>query len=172
MYFEGDFHWYLFANGLNEDFKVFAIPKAKAAIAFTIAPNLTGVFGSEGGFKIGDRGTKSLDFFLGGYGFRDLNNLVPFFGYESLSLRGDTYLKSDFTLDYEIFKKNHITLSGNIANVGDQLFERGEWIDGVDYTGFALGYGLETIFGPVELKYAYSPERKTDEWFVNIGFRF
>ncbi len=172
LFFEGDFHWYLFAEGLNEEFKVFAIPKARAAYAFSPTSNFTVVIGTEGGFKIGDRGTSSLDFFVGGYGFNRLNNIIPFYGYEALSLRGDTYLKSDITLDYEIFRKNHITLAANIANIGDQLFERGEWIDGVDYSGFAIGYGLETIIGPVELKYAYSPERKTDEWFVNIGFSF
>jgi NTE family protein len=56
--------------------------------------------------------------------------------------------------------------------VGDQLFERGEWIDSIDYSGFAVGYGLETFLGPIELKYAFSPERNTDEWHVNVGFRF
>lgn len=172
FYFKGDFHWYLLAAGMNEDFKVFAIPKAEAAYAFSLGSNFSAVFESEGGFKIGDRGTSSLDFFLGGYGYKELNNIVPFYGYEALSLRGDTYLKSSLTLDYEIFRKNHLTLSGNIANVGNQLFERGEWIDGIDYSGIAIGYGLETIFGPIELKYAYSPERKTDEWFVSLGFRF
>ena len=83
-----------------------------------------------------------------------------------------TYLKADLTLDWEVFKKNHVSISGNIANVGDRLFERGEWRDGIDYSGVAVGYGLETFFGPVELKYSFSPERNTDEWHVNVGFRF
>ncbi|MEM7185980.1 MAG: patatin-like phospholipase family protein [Bacteroidota bacterium] len=172
LYFEGDFHWYLFSEGRNENFDPYSIAKAQAHYAFSLSPKFTVVVGTEGGFKLGDRGTQSLDFFVGGYGYRPLNNIVPFFGYESLSLRGDTYLKSTLTLDYEIFKKQHINVSANIANVGDQLFERGEWIDGIDYSGYALGYGLETFFGPIEIKYAYSPERKTDEWHVNVGFRF
>lgn len=172
LYFEGDFHWYLLSKGRNENFDPFSIAKAEIQYAFSLSPKLTIVAGTEGGFKLGDRGTQSLDFILGGYGFRPLNNIKPFFGYESLSLRGDTYLKSVFTVDYEIFKKQHINIAANIANVGDQLFERGDWIDGINYSGYALGYGLETFFGPIEVKYSYSPERKTDEWHVNVGFRF
>jgi hypothetical protein len=75
-------------------------------------------------------------------------------------------------LDYEVFRKNHINLSANIANVGDGLFTSEKWIDGVDYSSFALGYGVETFLGPVEVKYSYSPERDVGEWYVSVGFRF
>lgn len=172
FYFEGDFHWYLFDDGRGDTFDPFSIAKANFSYAYSFTPTLSLVASASGGFRIGDRGTDALDFFVGGYGYKPLNNIVPFYGYEALSLRGDTYLSSQVTLDCEIFKNNHINISGNIANVGDQLFERGEWIDGVDYSGFAVGYGLETFFGPIELKYSYSPERETDEWHVNVGFRF
>ncbi|GAB5398545.1 MAG: patatin-like phospholipase family protein [Aureisphaera sp.] len=172
LYFEGDFHWYLFANGGNTEFEPFGIGKAQLAYAHSFTPKLSMVFTNEGGLKIGSRTTQSLDFFMGGYGFKPLNNIVPFYGYEGLSLRGDTYLKTTFLLDYEIFKKHHISVAGNIANIGDDLFERGEWIDGIDYSGYAIGYGLETILGPVEVKYSFSPERDTNEWYVNVGFRF
>jgi len=172
LYFEGDFHWYLLSKGRNDNFDPFTIAKAQVHYAFALAPKFTLIVGTEGGFKWGDKSTKSLDFFLGGYGFRPLNNIVPFYGYEALALRGDTYLKSTITLDYELFKKQHLSISGNIANVGDQLFDDGKWIDGIDYTGYAVGYGIDTFFGPMELKYSYSPERKTDEWHVNVGFRF
>nr|MCH9661273.1 patatin [Bacteroidota bacterium] len=172
VFFEGDFHWYLFGEGGNEDFDTFGIAKAQMGYAYSFTPKFSALIFSEGGLKVGDRNTKTLDFFLGGYGYKPLNNIIPFYGYESLSLRGDTYLKTSFTLDYELFKKHHISLAANIANIGDMLFETGEWIDGIDYSGFALGYGLETILGPVELKYSHSPERNTNEWYVNVGFRF
>jgi len=172
FYFEGDFHGYLFAKGRNENFEPFSIVKAKMAYAYSFLPKFTAVILAEGGFKFGDRGTNSFDFFVGGYGYKSLNNLIPFYGYEALSLRGDTYLRSELEIDFEFVKKNHITISGNIGNVGDQLFENGGWIDGIDYSGYAIGCGLETFFGPVELKYSFSPERETDEWYVNVGFRF
>lgn len=172
IYFSGDFHLYLFANGRNKDFDQFSIVKAKAGYATSFSEKLSMYVTTEGGFKIEGKNTSSLDFFAGGYGFKELNNLIPLLGYEALSLRGNTYLKSSLTFDYEFLKKNHLTLAGNIANIGDDLFETAEWIDRINYSGITLGYGLETFLGPMELKYAYSPERSVGEWYVSAGFRF
>jgi NTE family protein len=172
VFFEGDFHLYLLANGLDENFSQFSIVKARAAYATSFTSKLSAVFSGEGGFKIGGDATRSLDFFVGGYGFKEINNIIPMYGYEALDLRGDTYLKSTLTLDYEIYKKHHINISGNIANVGDDLFTTGQWIDSIDYNGIALGYGMETFFGPLELKYSYSPEMKESQWYVSAGYRF
>lgn len=171
-YFSGDFHWYLFAHGRNKDFQPFSLAKAKFGYAHTFFPSFSAQITTEGGFKLGGPETTTLDFALGGYGFKEMNNIVPFMGYEAISLRGNTYLKSTITLDYEIIRKNHINISANIANVGNDLFENGEWIDGVDYSGYSLGYGLETILGPMELKYSYSPELDRSEWYVALGYRF
>lgn len=170
--FEGDFHLYLLARGANKDFEQFSIAKAKAGYAHTFFKKLALVFTSEGGFKIGPDATQSLDFFVGGYGFKSINNIKPLYGYEALDLRGNTYLKSVLTLDYEIFKNNHINISGNIANVGDDLFENGEWIDRINYSGVAFGYGIETFLGPIEAKYSFSPEHDDGHWYFSVGFRF
>ncbi|UAB81812.1 patatin-like phospholipase family protein [Marixanthomonas sp. SCSIO 43207] len=172
FFFNGDFHLYLLAEGDNKDFDQFSIAKAQLAYAQSFTSKLSAVISTEGGFKIGGNETRSLDFFLGGYGYNGINNIRPFYGYESLSLRGDTYLKSSLTIDYEIFKKNHINIAANIANVGDDLFTDGKWIDGIDYSGFALGYGMETFLGPLEVKWAFSPERDESEWHIAAGFRF
>jgi NTE family protein len=171
-YFSGDFHWYLLANGRNKNFEPFSLAKAKLGYAYTFFNTISANLTTEGGFKWGGAETTSLDFALGGYGFKEMNNIIPFLGYEAISLRGNTYLKSSITLDYEIFRKNHINISANIANVGNDLFETGQWIDGVDYSGFSAGYGLETVLGPMEIKYSYSPEREQSEWYVALGYRF
>jgi len=172
LYFESDFHLYTFAEGKNENFDQFSILKANAGYAISFLQKFSALLTTEGGFKIGNDGTKSFDFFLGGYGFAPLNNIVPFLGYESLRLRGDSYLKSSFTLDYEVFRKNHINVFANIASIGDNLFESGDWVERIDYSAFGVGYGLETIVGPIQVKYAYSPEREEGEWHVAAGFRF
>jgi len=172
VYFAGDFHWYLFAHGRNENFEPFSLAKAKMGFAHTFFNKFSANLTAEGGFKWGGPETTSLDFALGGYGFKEMNNIIPFLGYDAISLRGNTYLKSTLTFDYEIFRKNHINISANIANIGNDLFETGEWIDGVDYSGFSAGYGLETILGPMEIKYAYSPELDESEWYVALGYRF
>lgn len=172
VYFSGDFHWYLLANGRNKDFEPFSLAKAKLGYAHTIFNKFSANITAEGGFKWGGPQTTSLDFALGGYGFKEMNNIIPFIGYEAISLRGNTYLKSTLTFDYEIYRKNHINISANIANIGNDLFETGEWIDGVDYSGFSVGYGLETVLGPMEIKYSYSPELDKSEWYVALGYRF
>ena len=172
VFFNGDFHVYAFASGKNKDFKSFSIAKAKMGYARTLFKNVSGVLTSEGGFKIGNDGTHSFDFLLGGYGYKELNNIMPLYGYEALSLRGNTYLKTDITFDFEFLKKNHLNLSANIAKVGDDLFESGQWIESIDYIGYAVGYGLETFLGPLEVKYSFSPEREAGEWHISAGFRF
>jgi NTE family protein len=169
---QGDAQLYLFADGRNNNFEPFTILKGRAGYAKTFFGKITALLTAEGGFKLGSNTTKSLDFFLGGYGFKEVNNILPFYGYEALSLRGNTYLKSSLTLDYEIIRNNHINMFVNIANVGDDLFENDAWIDGIDRSGVGLGYGLDTFLGPLELKYAYSPEREVGEWYVRVGFRF
>ncbi|WP_111878193.1 patatin-like phospholipase family protein [Aequorivita sp. CIP111184] len=172
IYFSGDFHWYLLAHGRNKDFEPFSLAKAKMGYAHTFFRNFSAHMTAEGGFKWGGPETTTLDFALGGYGFKEMNNIIPFMGYETISLRGNTYLKSTLTFDYEIFRKNHINISANIANIGNDLFETGQWIDGVDYSGISAGYGLETVLGPMEIKYSYSPELDKSEWYVALGYRF
>ena len=172
MFFDGDFHWYLFAEGLNNDFEPFSIAKAKAGYAHRFNSKISGNISTEGGLKIGSTTTSSLDFLLGGYGYVPTTNLIPMFGYEALELRGDTYLKTTVNLDYEFARKNHLVLSGNIANVGDDLFGNGDWIKKIQYSGVSLGYGLETFLGPMELKYSYSPDSGESIWYVSAGFRF
>ncbi|GEQ84720.1 patatin [Patiriisocius marinistellae] len=172
FFLDGDIHYYAFAEGRNNSFEQFAIPKAKFGYATKILDKFSMYFTTEGGFKIGDDSTSSLDFLVGGYGFKNLNNIIPFYGYEALNIRGDSYLKSMLSIDYEIFKNSHLQIFGNIANVGNDLLTDAQWIDGIDYSGFGIGYGLETFMGPVEVKYARSPERKAGEWHVSAGFRF
>lgn len=172
LFFDGDFHWYLFANGLNKAFEPYSIAKAKLGYAQSFSSRFSGNITTEGGIKIGSNTTTTLDFLLGGYGYAPVNNITPFLGYETLALRGDTYLKTTLNLDFEFARKNHLILSGNIANVGENLFGNGNWINEIQYSGFALGYGLETFLGPMEAKYTYSPEMGEDIWYFSAGFRF
>ncbi|WP_435578497.1 patatin-like phospholipase family protein [Gilvibacter sp.] len=171
FFFEGQINVYLTASGRNDRFKEFSIAKARLGGAKRFG-DFTVFVGTEGGFKIGDDSTRTFDFFLGGYGFRQTGNLMPFIGLEPLSFRGDTYLKADLRLDYEIFAKNHLFGVVNIANIGNNLFTNNQWIDGIDYSGYGLGYGFETFAGPLQLIYSYSPEVAESNWYVSLGFWF
>ncbi|CAM4075568.1 patatin-like phospholipase family protein [Gillisia limnaea] len=172
VYFDGDFHLYLFSSDYNNNFSEFSIAKGKAGYVFSMLPKLTGKIFSETGFRIGSSGSNTLDFFLGGYGNDFINNFIPFYGYDFISISGDSYIKGLVELDYEIFNKNHISASANFANVENNLYTTGNWFSTPDYTGYALGYGLETLLGPVEVKYSFSPEIKGSQWFFSLGFWF
>jgi NTE family protein len=65
-----------------------------------------------------------------------------------------------------------LSFSGNFSNTADGLFDSNNWIDSPEFTGYALGYGLETFVGPVEIKYTWSPETGNSIWFFNLGFWF
>ncbi len=172
FYFDGDFHWYLAASKFNSNFLPFSLAKAKLGYAFPVGNKVSVNVTTEGGFKLGDNSTKFLDFALGGYGHNFINNFSSFYGYDYVSLTGNSFVKSTFSVDYEIFNKNHILFAANYANIEDNLFDTGQWIKKIDYRGYALGYGLETFIGPLEVKYTYSPESKQSLWFFNLGFWF
>ena len=170
--FTGDFHAYLIESKASYDFTPFYIARGYLGYAFSPIKNVSLRIQSETGFRVGETEMNALDFYLGGYGNHLVNNLVPFYGYDFLSISGDSYIKSLLEVDFEPINKNHLILSYNLANVEDNLYSTGNFFSTPDYTGFALGYGLETFLGPIELKYSYSPERSESEWFFNLGFWF
>lgn len=170
--FMGDFHTYLFDSKSSFNFSPFSITKGYLGYAFSPLKNISMRLQSETGFRIGQTEMNALDFYLGGYGNHLVNNLTPFYGYDFVSISGDSYIKSLVEIDFEPIAKNHFIASYNFANVENDLYTTGNWISTPDYTGFALGYGIETFLGPIELKYSYSPELSESEWFFNLGFWF
>jgi len=172
VYFNGNLHTYLLASGFNTDFEDFSIAKANVGYAFSLTDKLAFNLKASGGFKLGDKSTKSLDFALGGYGNNLVNNFIPFLGYDFLALTGNSYVKASFSTDYEIFKNHHVTAEANWANIDDDIFESGEWFTLPDYRGYALGYAIDTFIGPIQGKFSYSPEAKQSVWFFNVGFWF
>jgi len=171
-YFCGDFQTYLYSSDRYNDFERFSIAKGEIGFARKLFPKATMKFQADAGFAIGGKTSQAFNFILGGYGYNTINNFKHFYGYDFVSIAGDSYIKSALTLDYEIFKKNHVNFAANIANVQNNLFETTEWFSKVRYTGYALGYGIDSIVGPIEFKYSWSPELpKGFAWF-SIGFWF
>ncbi len=171
-YFSGDFQSYLESTDYTHRFERFSIAKGDAGIAHTIYKKLTLKLQAEAGFSIGQESVPFFDFILGGYGFVPINNIRQFYGYDFLSFSGDSYIKTTATADYEIFKKNHVNFAVNAASIGDNLFESSEWLSEKRKLGYAVGYGLESIAGPIEVKYSWSPEVGHGYTWFSIGFWF
>ncbi|PUU69952.1 patatin [Flavobacterium sp. WLB] len=172
LYFSTDLQTYLASSDYTNKFKPFSIAKAEVSFVKTVFRKATIKIGADAGFNIGSDSVPFFDFILGGFGYNKINNFNYFYGYDFLSIAGNSFIKSDITLDYEILKKNHINISANFANIGDDIFTTVDWISMPKYSGYALGYGLETIIGPIEVKQSWSPETsKSFTWF-SIGFAF
>ncbi|WP_422349373.1 patatin-like phospholipase family protein [Flagellimonas sp.] len=172
LFFDSDFHLYLFSSDFNDNFREFSVGKARMGTAFTLFPNLTLNLETEGGVKLGTSGVTSFDFVLGGYGNDFVNNFTSFMGYDFLSLPGNSFVKAYGRLDYEVAPKNHILFTANFANVADDLFRTGDWFSEPTYSGFGLGYGLESFLGPVQIFYSWSPEVSESNFFFSVGYWF
>lgn len=171
--FSGDLKTFLYSSDYTNVFERFSIARADAAIVFEPIKKTTIKLQTEGGFAIGERTISFFDFVLGGYGFVSVNNIKPFMGYDFLSLAGDSYVKGTITADYEIYKKHHINFTANFANVGNRIFEHTEdWLSKPQFTGYGVGYGMESIIGPLEIKHSWSPETKDHHTWFSVGFWF
>lgn len=170
--FTSDFQTYLFSSNYHNDFKPFSVIKAEFSKAFSLTNSLTFKFQGDAGLPIGNDGIPFFNFVLGGYGYNGINNFKPFFGYDFLSVAANSFIKASGTIDCVFLKKNHLNFSANFANLEQNLFQSKDWISLPKYSGYALGYGLETIIGPIEVKYSWSPElTKGFTWF-SVGFWF
>lgn len=172
LYFNGNLNYYVYNPDLKGDFQDFAIAKAQMGVALPITHNLSINLDSEGGFKLGTSRIATFDFIMGGFGNHRVHNLIPFMGYDFLSLTGNSFVKAKANLDFEFARKNHLLLQANMANIDDDLFRTGEWFTAPDYTGFGIGYGLESFLGPVQVYYSWTPQRNDSHLFFSVGFWF
>ncbi|QBZ97015.1 patatin-like phospholipase family protein [Flavobacterium sangjuense] len=170
--FCGDIQSYFYSSDYTNEFNRYSIAKGEIGIVKSFYNKVTLKVQSDAGFLIGKDSVHFFDFVLGGYGFNTINNFKHFYGYDFLSISADSYIKSCFTLDYEIYKKNHINFAANYANVEDKLFENGNWLSKPTYTGYAIGYALESVVGPIEIKYSWSPELTKGFTYFSVGFWF
>jgi NTE family protein len=171
-YFMADGQTYLFSSNFTNQFNRFSILKADAGWAKKIGKKATIKIQSEAGLSIGNESVPFLNFVLGGYGYNTINNFKHFYGYDFIAIQSDSFIKTAATFDYEIFKRNHLNFSANFANSDNRLFESTAWITKPKYTGYAIGYGLETAIGPIEIKHSWSPELSKGFTWFNIGFWF
>jgi NTE family protein len=171
-FFSGEAKSFLYSSDFSNLFTRFSIFKAEWAYAKTFNDQLTLKLQSEGGFTLGDQTVPFFNFILGGYGFNMINNFRHFYGYKFLTLTGDSYVKGAVTLDWEFFRKNHFNFTANYANIGQNIFERNQWLTRPTFSGYAFGYGLETLAGPIEIKHSWSPETSQHYTWISVGYWF
>ncbi len=172
VYFDGNFKWILNSTVLGDKLGRYSIVQGELGYAKTFFNRFTFLLNNEVGFSIG-KSDGVLDFLLGGYGYNTINNFKHFYGYDFLSIKGNSYIKGSLGIDVEVFRKHHLNFHANYANAGNNIYDRLDtWLANPTYSGYSFGYGFETIIGPIELKYSWSPEVQTNFWWVNVGFWF
>ncbi|MHA3787508.1 patatin-like phospholipase family protein [Flavobacterium hauense] len=171
-YFSGEGKSYLVSSDYTGGFNRYSIIKGELSTAQKLYRGLTVVLQSEMGFALGDESVPTFNFLLGGYGYAMTNNFRHFYGYDFLSISGNSYIKGAVTLDWEFYKRYHLNTTANFANVGQNLLDEGDMFSLPKYSGYAVGVGMETIIGPIEIKHSWSPETTDHYTWVSVGFWF
>lgn len=166
-----NFKWYMASSDHNQDFKPFAQAKGTFGFATSFGNRLTFQNTHEAGFTLNNPTSNVFDFYLGGYNQNFINTFVSFYGYDFADLSNNSFIKSEFNLRYRFYDKNYITVIANYARLEDNVFENID-VFGDIYSGYALGYSYDSIIGPIELKYGWSPDTKQNYWLFNLGFWF
>lgn len=180
VYADVNFTWYMWSNrndkisklaeGSNP-FSQFSQVSGKFSFANTFWDKLTFQLTSEFGLTLGEEDSEVFDYRLGGYNQNYINNFYGLYGYDIAELSNQSFLKSELDIRYQIFDKNYISFIANYARINDNFLNRLELFKGLK-SGYAVGYGLETFLGPIELKYSWSPDHTKNYWLFNLGFWF
>ena len=171
--FNSELRSYVYSSDYVNNFERFSVAKADFGFAQPLFKDITFKLQTEGGFSLGERSVSYFDFILGGYGFQQVNNIKPFLGYDFLSIAGDSYVKLIVSADYEFYKKHHFNATANFANIGNNIFDTLDtWFANPRYSGYSLGYGMETVIGPLEVKHSWSPETGNHFTWFSVGFWF
>ena len=152
-------------------FKRFAQVYGNIGYAYTFFDKLTLQLFGDAGLTVESNGSSVHDYILGGNNDNFVNTFVKFYGYEVADLNASSFAKMGLTLRYEFFRNNHVSFTGNFAEVDDNLWEDLKFFETV-ISGYAIGYGLKTLIGPIQLQYSWSPDTGQSIWYINVGYWF
>ncbi len=171
LQFEGNANWYFYSSDFQHNFSPFIQGQAKFGYALTFKKKLTIQINSEAGISTGNNKNPYLGFYLGGVSPNYKTNFTEFYGYPFASIGNNSYLKTAFTLRYELFNKQYISAIANYARTENDLLNKGAIFENTK-KGYALEYGIKSLAGPIILNYSYSPDIQKNYWSVRIGHWF
>jgi NTE family protein len=171
FYLNTEYLLYVVSSDYNNNFVPFSQLYGRLGVAHSFFDKLTLHLLSEAGLTIGNNENQVLDFHLGGYNENYINTFVPFYGYGFAELNESAFLRTALTIRYELFKKNFLSFTGNFARLNNDIWNDGRIFEDTK-TGYAAGYGVNTILGPIELIYSWNPDNNNNFWYVNVGFWF
>ena len=126
---------------------------------------------NEAGFSFNNPTSQIFDFYLGGYNQNYVNTFVTMYGYDFAELSDKSFIKSEFTFRYRFFENHYTSFIANYARLDSNVFNDINVFKNI-LSGYAIGYSYNSILGPIELKYSWSPDTKQRYWLFNLGFWF
>ncbi|MDN3643130.1 patatin-like phospholipase family protein [Lutimonas halocynthiae] len=171
VYLNSEYLLYLVSSDYNDNFIPFSQLSGEVGFAYSFFDKLTFHVLSQAGVTIGNNENEILDYHLGGYNENYINTFMPFYGYGFAELNESAFLRTALTVRYELFKKNFLSFTGNFGRLNDDIWNDGRIFEDTR-TGYAAGYGINTIIGPIELLYSWTPDTNQDYWYINVGFWF
>jgi NTE family protein len=163
--------WYLNSSDFNNNFKSFAQTKGTLGFATTFFKRLTFQNTNEAGFTLNNPVSNVFDFYLGSYNQNFINTFVSLYGYNFAELSDNSFIKSELNLRYRFYDRHYASFIANYARLEDNVFKNLELFDNIK-SGYAVGYSYDSLIGPLEVKYTWSPDTKEGLWLFNLGFWF
>ena len=168
------FRTYLSSSNYNENFAPISQARILLEGIKTISNTVSLFLQADGGMSITNDNQENLNYGIGGYGNNFINNYVPFHGYTFSELIGNSYIKGAASLRYRFYKKNYVDFYANYAIVTDDVinFLKHEPFFKNAKTGYSVGYSADSFLGPIDVRYAWSPENKNNAIYISVGFWF
>ena len=94
---------------------------------------------------------------------------LPFAGIPNLEIVDNSVIIAGLKVRQRIGGKNYVTLTGNVALREDNFFDI---LSGKPVWGGSLGYGYDSLFGPLEASFGYSSRAHDVGFYVNLGYVF
>lgn len=94
---------------------------------------------------------------------------LPFAGVTNLELMDNTIMIASLKFRQRMGAIHYLTLTGNYGLTDSNFFEV---LKGKQLFGICAGYGMDSIFGPLEISLGYSNQTDKGSCFVNLGYYF
>jgi NTE family protein len=147
----------------------------KAEKAFSVGKRLTFLPRINAGKVYGDSIPPDQYFYVGGsYKFNDdRSNAFQFHGLRFMQEFGKASIVLGLKTQIQIMKDHYVLLDGNIGRTGSRFEDILMDEDDRILTGLGIGYGYNSIIGPIELGF-YSSEINKWKWlvFFSLGYWF
>ena len=166
-----NFKWYLASSDYNNNFTSFAQAKGTLGFATTFFKRLTFKNTNEVGFTLNTPQINVFNYHVGGYNKNYINTFISFYGYDFSEISDKSFLKSELEFSYQFANKHYALFIANYARLDTNVFKNIDLFKNTK-SGYALGYSYNSFIGPLEIKYAWSPEQSTTYWLFNLGFWF